>query len=72
MYKVNDIVLGRTSTHPHNKPCALRIDEVINKRGWVGNPKPSYIVSDVSNLFGLNRLLIGEDLIINQRKEATK
>lgn len=62
-YKVGDIVNGRTAI---GQPViSMRIDVVVNQRGWVGDPTPSYIVTDVSQLFGMSGYFIGEELILD-------
>lgn len=71
-YKVGDVVMGRTCSVAPILP--LRIDRVIDQRGWVkdpiDDPTPSYIVTDVSNLFGISGYFIGEeDIIEKQRNE---
>ncbi len=60
-YKVGDIVKGRTAVR--QPIISMRIDKVVNQRGWVGEPTPSYIVTDLSNLFGISGYFIGEELI---------
>ena len=65
-YKVGDIVEGRTAVGQPIIP--MRIDEVVNQRGWIGNPPPCYIVTDLSNLFGISGYFISEELIIETDK----